>query len=389
MPSLSRIAWPTLVVVPALLGACAAPAQPTASVVPTDNPVPAVTTVPATEAATAGCATRDAVTLQLKWLTQAQFAGYYAADKEGYFDAACLDVTILPGGPDIVPEQVVASGAADFGITFLPSLLAAREEGLALVNIAQIFERSATRQISWQDSGITKPADLRGTKAAVWFGGNENELLAALAKAGLDKDQDLELVAQGTDMSQLLTRQVDSAAAMTYNELAQVLETPSENGQLHSLSDLNIIDFNAEGTAMLQDGIVVGEDWLADEKNQDIARRFLRASFQGWVFCRDQVEACVDHVLAEGPSLPRGHQTWMLNEVNQLIWPASQGIGQMSPAAFERTAGIAQQYGVIKSAPNTGAYVTDYAAAALADVVGDVTGAGYEPLSVTLTAGGE
>jgi NitT/TauT family transport system substrate-binding protein len=387
MPERPRLTWP-LIFVPALLvAACATTRSPSAT---QTGAVPATaTTVPATESASAGCVTRDPVTLQLKWLTQAQFAGYYAADGQGYFDAACLDVTILPGGPDIVPEQVVDSGVAEFGITFLPSLLAAREQGLALVNIAQVFERSATRQISWQDSGITSPADLKGTRSSVWFGGNENELLATLAKAGLNKDTDLELVAQGSDMSLLLNHQVDSSAAMTYNELAQVLETPDENGQLHSLSDLNIIDFNADGTAMLQDGIVVREDWLSEAANQDIARRFLQASFHGWLFCSDHVESCVDYVLAEGPTLRRGHQTWMLNEVNQLIWPAAHGIGQMSPAAFQRTADIAQEYGVIRHPPTAGAYVTDYAEAALSDLVGDTLGVGYVPLSVTVTAGGK
>lgn len=344
----------------------------------------------AAEGDAAACASVDDVTLQLKWVAQAQFAGYYAAAGEGYYDEECLNVTINPGGPDIVPEQVVAGGQADFGINFVPSLLSAREQGTALVNIAQVFERSAMREISWKDTGIESPADLAGKRVAVWFGGNEFELLATLAKYDIDKDTDVELVQQPFDMNLLLERQVDAAAAMTYNELAQVLETINpETGELYQLDQLNIIDFNAEGTAMLQDGVFVTEEWLADEANQDIASRFLRASFKGWMFCRDNVDACVDYVLEQGPALPRGHQTWMMNEVNNLIWPSSAGIGQMDPAIFQQTADIALQFGIINEAPGDGAYVADYAQAALEGIEGDTMGADYTPAEIEITEGGQ
>ncbi|MCB0038955.1 MAG: ABC transporter substrate-binding protein [Caldilinea sp.] len=373
-----------LVVIALLVSACAAPAA---------APAPAGGEAAATEAAggeaAAGCESKDPVTLQLKWVAQAQFAGYYAAQGEGFYDDECLEITINPGGPDIVPEQVVAGGQADFGINFVPSLLSAREQGTNLVNIAQVFERSAMREISWKDTGIESPADLAGKKVAVWFGGNEFELLATLAKYGIDKDTGVELIQQPFDMNLLIERQVDAAAAMTYNELAQVLETPDKDGNLYTLDQLNVIDFNAEGTAMLQDGVFVTEEWLADAANQDIASRFLRASFKGWMFCRDNVDKCVDYVLEQGPALPRGHQTWMMNEVNKLIWPSTAGIGQMDAALFEQTAGIAQQYGIIANPPGEGAYVTDYAAAALEGIDGDTMGADYQPVEVTLTAGGQ
>ena len=373
-----------LVVIALLVSACAAPAA---------APAPTGGEAAATEAAggeaAAGCESKDPVTLQLKWVAQAQFAGYYAAQGEGFYDDECLEITINPGGPDIVPEQVVAGGQADFGINFVPSLLSAREQGTNLVNIAQVFERSAMREISWKDTGIESPADLAGKKVAVWFGGNEFELLATLAKYGIDKDTGVELIQQPFDMNLLLERQVDAAAAMTYNELAQVLETPDKDGNLYTLDQLNIIDFNTEGTAMLQDGVFVTEEWLADAANQDIAARFLRASFKGWMFCRDNVDKCVDYVLEQGPALPRGHQTWMMNEVNKLIWPSTAGIGQMDAALFEQTAGIAQQYGIIANPPGEGAYVTDYAKAALEGIDGDTTGADYQPVEVTLTAGGQ
>jgi NitT/TauT family transport system substrate-binding protein len=366
-----------LVVIALLVSACTAPAAAPA---------------PASDAGggeAAACASKDPVTLQLKWVAQSQFAGYYAAQGEGFYDDECLDITLNPGGPDIVPEQVVAGGQADFGINFVPSLLSAREQGTPLVNIAQVFERSAMREISWKESGIESPADLAGKKVAVWFGGNEFELLATLAKYGIDRETGVELIQQPFDMNLLLERQVDAAAAMTYNELAQVLETPDKDGTLYTLDQLNVIDFNTEGTAMLQDGVFVTEEWLADAKNQEIATRFLRASFKGWIFCRDNVDKCVDYVLEQGPALPRGHQSWMMNEVNKLIWPSTAGIGQMDAALFTQTASIAQQYGIIANPPSDGAYVTDYAKAALEGIDGDTLGANYQPIEVTLTVGGQ
>ncbi|MCB0044175.1 MAG: ABC transporter substrate-binding protein [Caldilineaceae bacterium] len=374
--------WFALVLVLTLaLAACAAPATTPADSGGDDA---------GGETAGAACESMDDVTLQLKWVAQAQFAGYYAAAGEGFYTDECLNVTIASGGPDIVPEQVVAGGQADFGINFVPSLLSAREQGTNLVNIAQIYERSAMREISWKDTGIEGPADLAGKRVAVWFGGNEFELLATLAKYDIDKDADLELVQQPFDMNLLLERDVDAAAAMTYNELAQVLETVNpDTGELYQLDQLNVIDFNTEGTAMLQDGVFVTEAWLADEANHDIAERFLRASFQGWMFCRDNVDACVDYVLEQGPALPRGHQTWMMNEVNKLIWPSTAGIGQMDDAIFQQTAGIAQEFGIINAPPTDGAYVTDYAAAALEGIDGDTMGADYTPVDVEITEGGQ
>src|SRR3990170_4424859 len=175
------------------------------------------------------------VSVQLKWVTQAQFAGYYAAKAKGFYTAAGLDVTIKPGGPDITPEQVVASGQAEFGIDWLPSLLATREKGGKLVNIAQVFTRSGMTELTWKDSGITSVAKMKGKKVGVWCCGNEFELYAALTKNGIDpkKSSDVTIVNQPFDMNLFLQRKVDAAAAMTYNELAQVLEIKnSKTGKL-------------------------------------------------------------------------------------------------------------------------------------------------------------
>ena len=338
------------------------------------------------------CSETDSVTLQLKWVTQAQFAGYYAAKEKGYYEEECLDVEIKVGGPDITPEQVVASGGADFGINWLPSLLATRDKGGDLVNIAQVFARSGMTEVTWKDSGITDVADMKGKKVGVWCCGNEFELFAALTKNGIDpKNKDeVTIVNQPFDMNLFLQRQVDAAAAMTYNELAQVLEQKNpDTGELYTLDDLNVITMEDAGTAMLEDGVFVRGDWISDEANQDVAKRFLKASFRGWIFCRDSQDECLQIVLDNGPTLGEGHQRWQLNEINALIWPNDTGIGIMDEEDFQRTADIAHQFKVISKPATKDAYRTDLAQAAYDELDEDGKGADWEKAEVEVTEGGK
>jgi NitT/TauT family transport system substrate-binding protein len=327
------------------------------------------------------------VTLQLKWVPQAQFAGYYAALDLGYYKAAGLDVTLKNGGPNIIPEQVVASGQAQIGVDWLPSLLAARDKGTQLVNIAQVFARSGMTQLTWKSSGITNIAGMKGKKVANWLGGNQYELFAALTKAGIDPNSssDVTIVQQPFDMNLFLKKQVDSASAMTYNELAQVLESGVK------LSQINVIKMQNAGTGMLEDGMFATASWLKSQANRTIATKVIGASLAGWIYCRDHVAACVGFTLKAGPTLPKGHQTWMMNEINKLIWPSTSGIGIMNKADYARTASISKQFGVIKK-PASGAYRTDLAAAAVAGLKQqgmDVNGKNYHPLSVKVTPGGK
>jgi NitT/TauT family transport system substrate-binding protein len=344
-------------------------------------------------AAAPRAAAADKVTLQLKWVTQAQFAGFYAAKAMGYYTKNNLDVKLKVGGPDITPEQVVASGGAEFGIDWLPALLAARDKGGDLVNIAQVFGKSGMTELTWKPSGITSINGLKGKKVGVWCCGNENELYAALVKNGLDPHKDVTIVNQPFDMTLFLSKSVDAAAAMTYNELAQVLETKNpDTGKLYSLSDLNVIKMQNAGTAMLEDGIFSTGKWLGDSKHQDVAKRFIAASLQGWVYCRDHQAACLKIILDNGPTLGAGHQRWMLNEVNALIWPSPGGVGVMRPADFKRTADIAKQFKVIKKPAANAAYRTDLAKAAVSMLKAkgvDTTGASWKPAAVKVTAGGK
>ncbi len=336
----------------------------------------------------------DKVTVQLKWVTQAQFAGYYAAKEKGYYKQFGLDVNIKVGGPNITPEQVVAGGQAQFGLDWLPSLLAFRDQGLKLINIAQVFRRSGMTELTWKDSGITSIKQMAHKKVGVWCCGNQFELYAALTKNGIDPSSstDVTIVNQPFDMQLFLSRSVDAAAAMTYNELAQVLETKDpKTGKLYQLSDLNVLKMEDQGTGMLEDGIFSTAGYLASKQHQDVATRFLAASLKGWAYCRDNESACVDIVLKNGPTLGTGHQTWQMNEINALIWPAPGNVGVMNAAAFNRTAQIAQQFKVIKNPPS-GAYRTDLAKAAVVLLKKqhiDTTGNGWKKGVIQVTPGGK
>ncbi len=329
----------------------------------------------------------------LQWVPQAQFAGYYAAMDQGYFKAAGLDVTIQPGGPDVNPMQVVASGGADIGTTWVPKMLASREGGTDLVDIAQIYQRSGTLEISFKDKNINSIADLKGKKVGTWLGGNEPELYADLKKAGIDpaNPADVSIVKQPFDMSQMLTGQTDASEAMIYNEYAQVLEaTNPATGKMYTPADINTIDFNKDGTAMLQDMVFASAKWLSTGTNAATAEKFLEATFKGWIYCRDNPDGCVQSVLKAGSKLGTSHQTWMLNEVNALIWPSPNGIGAIDPAVWAQTAQIAQTYGIIKNAPSADAYRTDLVTQALAALGSsvDTKGASFQKTTVTLPPGG-
>lgn len=337
------------------------------------------------------------VSLQLQWVAQSQFAGYFAAKDLGYYEEEGLDLTILEGAVEIVPQQVVASGGAQFGIAWVPKVLESNEAGVNLVNIAQVFQRSGTLQVSFVDTGIESVADFAGMRIGTWGFGNEHELFAAMRAEGIDPEnpEDVTIVQQPFDMSLLVNGEVDAAQAMIYNEYAQVLEQVNPaTGELYQPEDLNVINFNDVGTAMLQDHVFANAEWLAEEGSAEIAVKFLKASFRGWIYCRDNFDACVDIVLDNGTTLGASHQAWQLNEINKLIWPSPEGIGMMDAALWEQTVAVAVESTIIAEAPAEGAYVTEHTAAALEALAAeypdlDLTGETFEPVEVVLNEGGE
>ena len=334
------------------------------------------------------------VTLQLQWFTQSQFAGYYAAVATGIYEDYGLNVEILEGGVEIVPASVLDSGAADFAVSWVPRGLVPREEGANITNIAQVFQRSATLQVSFADSGISTVTDLEGRTVGNWGFGNEFELLAGLRKSGLDPASDVQLVQQNFDMLALISGEIDAAQAMIYNEYAQVLETVNpDTGELYQPEDLNIINWNDVGTAMLQDALWADADRLDDDPAyHETAVKFVEASLRGWIFCRDNPEECVDIVLDNAPTLGRSHQTWQLNEINALIWPSPLGVGVMDPDLWAQTAEVATSEGILASAPDEDAYRPEIAWEAVTNLRNagvDVIGNSWQRVPVELLPGGE
>jgi len=346
----------------------------------------------------AECTTPTPVSLQLQWFVQSQFAGYYAAKDKGFYADQCLDVTILEGGVDIVPQTVLAQGGADFAIAWVPKALASREQGALITNVAQVFQKSGTLQVSWADSGITSAADFKGKKIGNWGFGNEYEIFAALSKAGLDPAKDVTLVQQQFDMKGLLSREIDAAEAMTYNEYAQLLEAKNpKTGKLNTPDEFNVVSYETEGVGMLQDAIWANTEKLADAAYAAQTQAFVTASLKGWIYCRDNAEKCAEIVTKNGSKLGASHQLWMMNEVNKLIWPSPLGVGVADPVAVERTVTISkgtknlEGATVITADPDPSWYTDTYAKAADDALKAEglnVTGDDFKPITVTLNEGG-
>ncbi|WP_067709563.1 ABC transporter substrate-binding protein [Nocardia yamanashiensis] len=359
-------------------------------------------------AALTGCSASDSgttadgltkVKLQLQWFKQGQFAGYLAAVDQGFYKEQGLEVEILDGGTDIVPQTVLAQGQADYAIAWVPKALASREAGAGITDVAQIFQRSGTKQVSFKSANINGAADLRGKKVGNWGYGNEFELFAGMTKAGLNPSTDVKLVQQQFDMNAFLARDIDAAQAMSYNEYAQLLETKNPaTGKLYTAADFTALDWNDQGVAMLQDAIWANTEKLQDKDYADRTVKFIAASLKGWAFCRDNVDKCRDITVAAGSTLGASHQQWQITEVNKLIWPSPNGIGMIDKAAWDRTVSIAKtarnQEGatVLTKDPDAAAYSTEYVTKAL-DLLKtqgvDVNGASYAPQPVTLSEGGK
>ena len=358
---------------------------------------PAVS-APASAPASQSAAEPATVRLQLQWVPQAQFAGYFAAEQQGYFAAENLTVQFVPGGPDVVPQAVGSQpDGPEFTISWVPKVLEAREGGSDLVDIAQVFQRSGTLSLSWKDTSIDEPCKFAGKKVGVWGLGNEYEVTAGALACGLtpglenngDPSKQFQKVLQPFDMTLLLTRQIDVAEAMTYNEFAQVLEAQNpETGQLYKPEDLNIINWNSYRVAMLQDAIFARKAWLDQGTNKDVAVRFIRASLKGWIYCRDHPDDCVQYTTDAGSQLGTGHQKWMMNEINALVWPSPIGVGMMDPVFWGQTVKVAKNAGVIKNVPGIDAYTTDYVKQALAGITDDTKGASFQKGTVQVTPGG-
>ena len=284
-------------------------------------------------AATPAAAQDDALTLQLQWVTQGQFAGYYAALENGYYADEGLDVTILPGGPDIAPPQVLAGGGADVMLNWMPSALAAREKGLPVVNIAQPFKSSGLMLTCWKDTGIETVEDFRGKTIGVWFFGNEYPFLSWMSQEGIPTEggeDGVTVLKQGFNVDPLLQRQADCISTMTYNEYGQVLDAGVTEDELVTFR------YEDQGVATLEDGIWTLEENLEDPAMVDRLARFVRASMRGWQWAVENPDEAAEIILDydETGAQSEDHQRRMVREITKLVDPSN---GALDEAAFQRT----------------------------------------------------
>ena len=282
-------------------------------------------------AATAGAA--DKVTLQLKWVTQAQFAGYYVANDQGFYEEEGLEVEIKPGGPDIAPAQVLAGGGADVIIDWMPSALATREKGLPVVNIAQPFKKSGMMLTCREETGVKTPEDFRGKTLGVWFFGNEYPFLSWMSQLGIPTgggSDGVTVLKQGFNVDPLLQKQADCISTMTYNEYWQVIDAGIPADQLV------VFKYEDQGVSTLEDGLYVLEDKLEDPAFADKMVRFVRASMKGWRWAAENPDEAAEIVLdndATGAQTEK-HQKRMMGEINKLV---DGSTGELDPDDYERT----------------------------------------------------
>ncbi|MCY7412080.1 MAG: ABC transporter substrate-binding protein [Salinibacterium sp.] len=344
------------------------------------------------------------VKLQLQWLPQSQFAGYYVALDQGYFEEEGFDaVEIIPSGGDIVPQDALVAGDVDFAIAWVPKVLGTLEAtGAELTNIAQVYQKSGTLQVAFAGNGVASVADFEGKRIGSWGFGNEWEIFAAMAADGLDASS-VSITTQDFSMNALLDGDVDSAQAMTYNEWAQVLEVINPaTGELYQPEDFDVVSYEDTDGAMLQDAIWADTARLDDPAYADATVRFLKAITKGWLFARDNPEEAAAIVFDAATNaelaFPVGpvHQLWQMNEVNKLVWGGGE-FGVIDQAAWDKTvagalAAINQDgLNLITAEPTASAYSNTYIEQALAELAEegvDVSG-GYTPIDVQLTEGGQ
>ena len=278
-------------------------------------------------------AAAEKVTLQLKWVTQAQFAGYYVAKDKGFYEEEGLDVEIKPGGPDIAPPQVLVGGGADVIVDWMPSALATREKGVPLVNIAQPFKASGMMLTCLKETGITKPEDFKGKTLGVWFFGNEYPFLSWMSQLGLPTAggaDGVTVLKQGFNVDPILQKQAECISTMTYNEYYQIIEAGMK------AEDLVVFKYEDQGVATLEDGLYVLEDKLKDPAFVTTMAKFVKASMKGWDEARANPAEAVKLVLENDASgsQTEGHQTTMIEEINKLTEGSD---GSLDVAAAERT----------------------------------------------------
>jgi NitT/TauT family transport system substrate-binding protein len=362
---------------------------------PSESPGPSGSAAASPGASPAGSpgpsAAITTIRVQLPGRIDGQFAGYVAAQKLGYFSDENLDVKLLPTDPANRPATYYRPGASgpEFTVADVASVLAAREQGSDLVDIAQVFQRSGTVVMTWKKDGIADICGLKGKTVGLWPSPADVELVASLAACPL-APTDYTRVAVGLDASELLSHAVDASQGQVFDQVAKVLEaTNPATGQQYTADDLTTFG-PTDRKSTLQDAVFASAEWLKATGHRDVAVSFVRAVVRGWVYCRDHEEDCVQFTVQGGTNLGTSHTRWMINEVNALIWPSADGIGSLDPIQWQQTVSVSTAAGLITKVPGLDAYDNTIVPEAVAILAGkDLSAPSYVKVPVAVAPGGK
>jgi NitT/TauT family transport system substrate-binding protein len=333
------------------------------------------------------------IRVQLPGRIDGEFAGYIAAQKLGYFADDNLAVKLIPSDPNPAsrPATYYRPGASgpEFTVSDVASVLAAREHGSDLVDIAQIFQRSGTVVMSWKKDGIADVCGLKGKKVGLWPSPADAELASSLKACSLTAS-DYTRVGVGQDASELLGHTVDASQGQIFDQVARVLEaTNPATGKQYTVDDLATFG-PSDRQSTLQDAIFVSAEWLKATGHRDVAVGFVRAVVRGWLYCRDHQEDCVQFTVQGGTNLGASHTRWMINEVDALIWPSPDGIGTLDPIQWQQTITVATTAGIITKSPGLAAYDNSIVPDAVAILEGkDLSATDYKKVPVAVAPGGK
>jgi NitT/TauT family transport system substrate-binding protein len=299
----------------------------------------------------AGAQALDKVKVRLMWTHQAQFAGFYLAQDRGLYQRAGLEVDILPANPHGQgPLEDLGQGECDFAMGWLAEALIKKAHGLPLVHLAQVVQRPASLLVTFQDSGLSDPHSLAGQRVGLWQGHAAAAPRVMFRSLGIGVNE----IRQGSSISPFLSRAVDAASAMLYNEIHMLYQAGIDQ------EELNIFDLEQLGFGFPEDGIYAREStW---QKNPGLCRRFVQATLDGWRLAFKQPEAALESTMKRVDesrlASNQAHQRWMLKIMAQIITArvGLEKMGELDPQGLERAGEMLFKNGFLPRATPAGTF---------------------------------
>jgi len=266
----------------------------------------------------------EKVSIRLCWLHQSEFAGFYFADKAGFYKNEELNVKFNPGGVDFPAIQSVIGGSDQFGIATPEQILLAREKGVPVVAIAMIFRKNPWVLFSLKESGIDSVQKFIGKKIAVSYGDSDEYIYRAMLKnAGVDS-KSLEEVPAQFDITPLLTKQVDVWPGYSYSQPVNAEEKGYQ---------VNLIWPNDYNVSTYGISLFTTEKMIKEKPN--VVHKFVSATIKGWQKALENQQQAVFYTLQYSDQLNYEHEIKAMNAINSLVKPDDKPIGFMDKAMWE------------------------------------------------------